>query len=431
MTNDGNNTLVYDAENRLLSATNGGASGTYTYDGNNLRVKKVSGSITTIYIFSGAKVLAEYDNGAAVGSPSREYIYSGNTLLTKIEGSTTKYFHPDHLSARVVTGSSGNILEQHGHYPFGEPWYDGAEKWKFTSYERDSESGNDFARMRFSVNRLARFSSPDRLAGSARNPQSLNHYTYTQNDPVNLTDPNGLTPRMYVCGGGFDPVQITNCFPWGSGGGGGGSCTLNGIVSPCGIVQSLLGAGSADQCPANICEFANGAFYRFRGFADGSSGYIRSNAPSGWSFGDFSNATSAVTTAANGTPTLYGDLKPGAKAVYDLLTKLGVSPDDIQIYENGDGSFAAVLTEAGFDQLEQSSLVGSNFGDAFLHYPYTDGARSDQDPSLHFVWFDPTLTDAVGGSGVYMQFHSDSSNPWNGGFWHHWGCDVFHITCGH
>lgn len=32
MTNDGSNTLVYDAENRTLSATNGSAAGTYTYE---------------------------------------------------------------------------------------------------------------------------------------------------------------------------------------------------------------------------------------------------------------------------------------------------------------------------------------------------------------------------------------------------------------
>jgi hypothetical protein len=33
------------------------------------RVKKVVGSTTTRYIFSGTKVIAEYVNGAAVGSP--------------------------------------------------------------------------------------------------------------------------------------------------------------------------------------------------------------------------------------------------------------------------------------------------------------------------------------------------------------------------
>ncbi len=223
MTNDGNNTLVYDAENRLLSATNGGASGTYTYDGNSLRVKKVSGTTTTVYIFSGTKVIAEYDNGAVPASPSREYIFSGSALLAKIDSSGTKYYHQDHLSNRVVTDSSGNTLAQLGHYPFGEAWYNASnDKLLFTSYERDSESSNDYAMMRSSVNRLARFSSPDPLSGTRRSPQSLNRNAYALDDPINLIDPRGMTPRMYVCGGPWDPIQISGCSPWGSGGGGGG-----------------------------------------------------------------------------------------------------------------------------------------------------------------------------------------------------------------
>jgi hypothetical protein len=51
--------------------------------------------------------------------------------------------------------------------------------------------------MRFSVNRLARFSSADPLSGSTSNPQSLNHYTYALNDAVNLADPSGLGPVAY------------------------------------------------------------------------------------------------------------------------------------------------------------------------------------------------------------------------------------------
>ncbi|MGH9761215.1 MAG: hypothetical protein ACREDR_20295, partial [Blastocatellia bacterium] len=40
--------------------------------------------------------------------------------------------------------------------PYGEQWYDAGQpaKWKFTSYERDSESGNDYAVARTYVNRL-------------------------------------------------------------------------------------------------------------------------------------------------------------------------------------------------------------------------------------------------------------------------------------
>jgi RHS repeat-associated protein len=199
MTADGLNSLTYDAENHLVTNTQAGVVTNYAYDGNGLRVKKCapncsSPTSSTVYIFSGSKVIAEYDNGAAPNSPSREYIYAGSQLLAKIEGSATKYYHQDHLSNRLITDSSGNVAEQKGHFPFGEDWYQGADKLKFTTYERDSESGNDFAMARYHVNRLARFSSPDPVAGSLADPQSLNRYAYVLNDPINLADPSGLDP---------------------------------------------------------------------------------------------------------------------------------------------------------------------------------------------------------------------------------------------
>ncbi len=191
MTNDGlNSSMVYDGESRLVSLNNSAAS--YTYDGKSLRVKKVSGSTTTVYVFSGSNVLAEYDNGAAPTSPTREYIYSGGALVAKIEGSATKYYHQDYLSNRIITDVSGTAAEQHGHFPFGEDWYSGADKWKFTTYERDSESVNDYAVFRYYVSRLGRFASPDLLHGSIADPQSLNRYAYASNDPCNVVDPLGL-----------------------------------------------------------------------------------------------------------------------------------------------------------------------------------------------------------------------------------------------
>jgi RHS repeat-associated protein len=192
MTNDGLNTLVYDAENRTTSATNGSSSGAYTYDGGGLRIKKVAGSIATVYVFSGTKVIAEYDNGAAPTAPSREYVYSGTTLLAKFDSTGTHYYHKDVLSNRVVTDSGGNVYEQLGHYPYGESWYNASnDKLFFTSYERDSESGNDYAQARYYVSRLGRFSSTDPLAGNTGDPQSLNRYVYGRDLPVILVDPSG------------------------------------------------------------------------------------------------------------------------------------------------------------------------------------------------------------------------------------------------
>jgi RHS repeat-associated protein len=131
------------------------------------------------------------------GSLNKEYIYSGGTLLATHDSGTLKYHHSDHLSMRLTTDTNGSVTATSGHFPFGENWYEtgGTNKLKFTSYERDAESGNDYAMARFHVNRLARFASPDPIAGSLGNPQSLNRYAYSLNDPINVTDPLGLSPE--------------------------------------------------------------------------------------------------------------------------------------------------------------------------------------------------------------------------------------------
>jgi RHS repeat-associated protein len=190
--NDGNNALVYDAENRTVSSTKSGVTSTYSYDCKSLRAQKVAGGVTTVYIYSGGKVIAEYQNGALPSAPTRQYIYAGSSMLAKVEAGVTSYYHPDHLSNRITTDSNGSVTGQQGHFPFGQSWYDSnTTKLKFTTYEHDSESGNDYAMARYYASSLGRFTGPDPLAGSRGNPQTLNRYSYVANDPVNYADPSG------------------------------------------------------------------------------------------------------------------------------------------------------------------------------------------------------------------------------------------------
>ena len=189
------NTYAYDAENQLMTV-NGGSTASYSYDGRGLRVKKVVGSTTTAYVFSGAKVIAEYANGAL----NARYVYAGSQLLATVGGGTT-YHYPDHLSARLETNASGTVNRTFGHLPFGETWYETgtAIKWKFTSYERDTESGLDYAMFRYDSSRLARFMTADLLAGSSDDPQSLNRYAYVRNMPIDAIDPMGLDDDFWAC----------------------------------------------------------------------------------------------------------------------------------------------------------------------------------------------------------------------------------------
>lgn len=187
------NNYTYDGENRMTTSSGNGGSGAYSYDGNGMRVTKAANGTTTVSIFSDSSVIAEYDNGAAPTAPSREYIYAGGKMLAMVSGGSTTYYHDDHLSTRVTTDANGNQLSQEGHFPFGELWYQtsGSNKWFFTSYNRDSEDGLDYALARYYNSRTGTFCSADPLAGSPGYPQSWNRYPYSRNDPINITDPSG------------------------------------------------------------------------------------------------------------------------------------------------------------------------------------------------------------------------------------------------
>jgi RHS repeat-associated protein len=107
-------------------------------------------------------------------------------------------------------------VRNYGSYPFGGTWYEtlGTDKWKFTSYENDSESGLNYAGARYQSVRVGRFTALDPVPGHRRNPQSLNRYTYANNDPINLIDPTGMESdcnEFSNCDDSFAQLQDTGC----------------------------------------------------------------------------------------------------------------------------------------------------------------------------------------------------------------------------
>ena len=133
-----------------------------------------------------ARLSREYvSDRAAVGDTAR--------LLAMISGGTTTYYHQDDQSVRLTTDSSGSVVTQDGTFPFGEQWYETgpSNKWFFTSYDRDSESGLDYALARYYDSRTGTFCSADPLAGFPNDPQSWNRYPYGRNDPIDARDPSG------------------------------------------------------------------------------------------------------------------------------------------------------------------------------------------------------------------------------------------------
>jgi RHS repeat-associated protein len=120
----------------------------------------------------------------------------------------------DHLGTpRMVIDATGALanIKRHDYLPFGEELFGGsggrsagngyssgdAVRQKFTSKERDTETGLDYFGARYYAASQGRFSSTDPLHASARPhlPQTWNRYAYALNTPLRLVDPTGMVDQ--------------------------------------------------------------------------------------------------------------------------------------------------------------------------------------------------------------------------------------------
>ncbi|MEN3331486.1 MAG: hypothetical protein V7641_851 [Blastocatellia bacterium] len=175
-------------------SVDGGATASYSYDHQNRRYKTTVGSTVTHYLWKGGQGLAEH-NGST-GAVLVNYVYAGNWKIARIVGGTTTYLLNDQLSVRLTLNTSGTAVGQQAHLPFGEDFAESGtqQKQHFTSYERDSQSGTDYAANRNYSSGTGRFQSADpfKASAGAESPQSWNRYAYVLNAPLDFIDPAGL-----------------------------------------------------------------------------------------------------------------------------------------------------------------------------------------------------------------------------------------------
>jgi RHS repeat-associated protein len=109
------------------------------------------------------------------------------------------YFHADHLgSGNIITDRTGGIYQTLAYAPFGESLinlrlgnYD--EKYQFTGYEKDEETGLYYANARYYDDGW--FKSVDPHAEKYPN---ISPYAYCANNPIMYNDPTGMD---------FDPTS--------------------------------------------------------------------------------------------------------------------------------------------------------------------------------------------------------------------------------
>ena len=161
----------------------------------------------------------------ALNSATREQVRQGFALSVEFQNNVAalctpagtsggvKYMLLDPLgSPRAImdngTYGSSSVIARHDYLPFGEEiWantgmrtpaqgYNVTDKVrkKFALLERDDVTGLDHTKWRKYESIAGRWTSPDPAGGSMslENPQTLNRYTYANNDPMNSIDPSGL-----------------------------------------------------------------------------------------------------------------------------------------------------------------------------------------------------------------------------------------------
>ena len=174
------------------------------YDGDRLRVKKTEGGANTptYYLRSsvlGGQVVAEIN---ASGTLQRGYVYdAGGGLLATLSGGVSWVYQDAATKSQRLADSVGNVYAGVDLDPWGREtarsWNSQAQPRRYTSYTRDSNDSDEAMHRRYNRWHL-RFDQPDPADFSydLTDPQSFNRYSYTDNDPVNLTDPSGLMPMI-------------------------------------------------------------------------------------------------------------------------------------------------------------------------------------------------------------------------------------------
>lgn len=118
------------------------------------------------------------------------------TPISRAQETKVYYFLTNHLgSVDVVLDENGEVVERRDFFPYGaERMTEGTDSDTdrgFTGKELDEETGLNYYGARYYDSTTGRFISLDPWEGDLSDPQSLNKYTYTLNNPVNFIDPTG------------------------------------------------------------------------------------------------------------------------------------------------------------------------------------------------------------------------------------------------
>ena len=180
--------LTYDPQNRLATVTDTGDVTTFGYDldGNRLRTTTTAGGDR---LYAGSW----WETTTSSGQEVTYYRFNNAMVAYADTTGAVDYLFTDHLGSVTTThGASGTLNNRY--HPYGEPrdtLQVTATEYGYTGQRADQSTGLMYYQARYYDPTLRRFTQPDTIIPNPLNPQDLNRYTYTANNPVRYTDPSG------------------------------------------------------------------------------------------------------------------------------------------------------------------------------------------------------------------------------------------------
>lgn len=112
-------TYVYDAQNRMVSATGNGHNAQFAYDGLGRCVRRVIDGTTTVLVYDGWKPIVEA-NGSGGVVATNVYGRGPDEILSRVIASGSFYFKSDAMgNVRFALNSGGSLVEKYSYDAFG------------------------------------------------------------------------------------------------------------------------------------------------------------------------------------------------------------------------------------------------------------------------------------------------------------------------
>ena len=241
----GSTDYVYSEENRLTSVEGGAAAGgvSLSYDPLGRLYQVSTPTSVRRFVYDGASLIGEYDgdgnylhryiHGAGIDEP---VTWDDRTQAPTI---TRRHFHADERGSIVMTTNAADTAGHVEAYDeYGRPQGGTvATRFGYTGQAWLPELGMYDYRSRLYNPSLGRFMQPDVVGYDA----GMNLYAYVGGDPVNLSDPSGMTPPPN------EPPKPPACV--------GDACAMTGTRIPNGI-GGLCGSCSGYSIQMGRLNFA-------------------------------------------------------------------------------------------------------------------------------------------------------------------------------